>query len=64
MTKASKLGIKTPDSYYADGKIKGKASKDKNIEAAKIPKKEPPAVRKVIVSDPVVELIFTKRIGI
>ncbi len=57
MTKASKLGIKTPDSYYSDGKIKGKASKDnKNIEVTKIPKKEPPAVRKVIVSDPIVEL--------
>lgn len=56
MTKASTLGIKTPDSYYVDGKIKGKASKDnKNIEAAKIPKNEPPAVRKVIVRDPVVE---------
>ena len=55
--RASKLGVKTPDSYYADGKIKGKASKDnKNIEAAKIPKKEPPAVKKVIANDTVVEL--------
>ncbi len=30
---ARKLGIKSPESYYQDGKIKGKASRDKPSEA-------------------------------
>ena len=49
-----------PDSYYADGKIKGKTSRDKNIEGSKIPEKVTPAVRKVVVSDPVVDLNIQK----
>ena len=61
MAKASKLGIKTPDSYYADGKIKGKANKDKNIEGPKIPEKETPAIRKVINDITYLNPIFKKR---
>ena len=60
VTRASKLGIKTPDSYYADGKIKGKTSRDKNIEGPKTPENVTPAVRKVVVSDPVVDLNIQK----
>ena len=33
MGNAQKLGIKSPESYYQDGKIKGKASRDKTGEA-------------------------------
>jgi len=60
IAKASKLGIKMPDSYYADGKTKGKTSRDKNIEGSKTPEKVTSAVRKVIVSDPVVDLNIQK----
>ncbi|CAG0997139.1 MAG: hypothetical protein MPEBLZ_03826 [Candidatus Methanoperedens nitroreducens] len=52
IARASKLGIKMPDSYYADGKTKGKTSRDKNIEGSKTPEKVTPAIRKVVVSDP------------
>ncbi|HEY6586108.1 MAG TPA: hypothetical protein VIY97_02970 [Candidatus Methanoperedens sp.] len=60
VTRASKLGIKMPDSYYADGKTKGKTSRYKNIEGPKTPEKVTPAVRKVVVSDPVVDLNIQK----
>ena len=33
------MGIKSPDSYYSEGKIKGKASRDKQIEGIKTPEK-------------------------
>lgn len=60
IARASKLGIKMPDSYYADGKTKGKTSRDKNIEGSKTPEKVTPAIRKVVVSDPVVDLNIQK----
>ena len=60
IAKASKLGIKMPDSYYADGKTRGKTSRDKNIEGSKTPEKATPAVRKVVVSDPLVDLNIQK----
>lgn len=46
LASALKLGIKSPDSYYANGKIKGKASRDKNIEGQKIPEKPTAVPRK------------------
>ncbi len=54
-SRALNSGIKSPDSYYADGKIKGKASRDKTIEGPKIPEKETTPVRKVIFSDHVAD---------
>ncbi|CAG0985384.1 MAG: hypothetical protein OIN86_15945 [Candidatus Methanoperedens sp.] len=60
MAKAYASGIKAPDSYYADGKIKGKTSRDKNIEGQKIPEKETRKVRKIIVNDPVVDTSIQK----
>ena len=48
---ALKLGIKSPDSYYADGKIKGKAGRDKNIEGQKAPEKATAVLRKFDVLD-------------
>ncbi|MDL5502850.1 MAG: hypothetical protein QSU88_06500, partial [Candidatus Methanoperedens sp.] len=60
IAKASILGIKTPDSYYADGKIKGKTSRDKTIEGSKVPEKATPAIRKVDVRDPIVDHIAQK----
>jgi hypothetical protein len=46
IARALKMGIKSPDSYYADGKIKGKAGRDKNIEGQKAPEKATVVLRK------------------
>lgn len=54
-SKALNLGIKSPDSYYADGKIKGKASRDKSVEGPKKPEKETAPVRKIVLTDHVVD---------
>jgi hypothetical protein len=35
INKAQNLGIKSPDSYYTDGKTKGKTSKDTSADAQK-----------------------------
>ena len=59
-SRALSLGIKSPDSYYADGKIKGKASRDKTVEGPRTPEKEKAPVRKVIFSDHVVEPAIQK----
>ena len=49
------MGIKSPDSYYADGKIKGKAGRDKHIEGPKTPDKETAKVRKIVFTAPAVD---------
>jgi hypothetical protein len=54
-SKALNLGIESPDSYYADGKIKGKANRDKNVEEPKTPEKENAPVRNMVLTDPVVD---------
>ena len=46
ISKASKLGIKSPDSYYADGKTRGKASKDTGIDTQKSMQKPDVFVKK------------------
>ena len=60
IARASKLGIKMPDSYYSDGKTKGKISRDKTIEGSKTPEKVAPAAVKVLVRDPMVNHINQK----
>lgn len=59
-SRALSLGIKSPDSFYADGKIKGKASRDKTVEGPKKPEKETVMIRKVVLSDKVVEPVIKK----
>jgi len=50
---ALKSGIKSPDSYYADGKKKGKVNRDKQIDGPKIPEKAPAeAGKKIEHADP------------
>lgn len=51
------MGIKTPDSYYSDGKFKGKTSRDKTIEGSKTPEKVTQAAVKVPVRNPIVNHI-------
>ena len=53
-SRALNLGIKSPDSYYADGKIKGKASRDKTVEGPTKPEKETAPARKIVLTDQVV----------
>ncbi len=59
-SKALDFGIKSPDSYYADGKIKGKASRDKTVEGPKTPEKEKAPARKIVLTDHVVEPAIQK----
>jgi hypothetical protein len=47
INKAQKLGIKSPDSYYTDGKTKGKTSKDTVVDAQKAAQKADVFVKKV-----------------
>ena len=47
INKASKLGIKSPDSYYTDGKTRGKTSKDTGVDAHKTEQKADVFVKKV-----------------
>ncbi len=47
---ALKLGIKSPETYYHDGKLKGKKNKDKGNEV-KAPGKTADHVKKVTVSE-------------
>ena len=47
INKASKLGVKAPDSYYTDGKAKGKTSKDTVVDAQKAGEKVDIFVKKV-----------------
>jgi hypothetical protein len=47
INKAQKLGIKSPDSYYTDGKTKGKTSKDTGVDAQKVAQKADVFVKKV-----------------
>ena len=47
INKAQKLGIKSPDSYYTDGKTRGKASKDTCVDAHKTANKPDVFVKKV-----------------
>jgi len=54
-SRALDMGVKSPDSHYADGKIKGKASRDKNVEGPKKPEKETSPARKMVFSVPLVE---------
>jgi len=51
INKAQKLGIKSPDFYYTDGKTKGKTSKDTGVDAHKVAQKPDVLVKKVDVSD-------------
>ena len=46
--KADKLGVRAPEAYYNDGKIKGKENKDKGIDVSKGPEKSPDSVRVVV----------------
>lgn len=46
-----KMGLKSPDSHYAQGKVKGKASKDKGDDVHKSAQKEDVLVKKIDVSD-------------
>lgn len=50
INKASKLGIKSPDIYFTDGKTRGKTSKDTGIDARKAIEKPDVFVKKVAVS--------------
>ena len=50
MENARKLGIKSPEIYYQDAKIKGKTNKDKGDEV-KSPEKAADLVKKVNVSE-------------
>lgn len=51
------MGIKSPDSYYADGKKKGKMNRDKHIDGSKIPEKAATEARKRIeLPDPGIDL--------
>ncbi|SNQ58907.1 hypothetical protein [Candidatus Methanoperedens nitratireducens] len=47
ISEAQKLGIQTPENYYNNGKVKGKASRDKGIteSSGKIAQKEISASR-------------------
>lgn len=45
--KANRLGVKSPEAYYNDGKIKGKENRDKGIDAGKGPERSPDAVKVV-----------------
>jgi hypothetical protein len=47
---AQKLGIKSPENYYHDGKLKGKTSRDKSNEV-RASLKETDLVKKVTVSE-------------
>jgi len=55
IARAQKLGIKSPDSIYADAKIKGKAGRDKNIEGQKAPEKASAVPRQSDASKPGIE---------
>lgn len=46
INKAQKLGIKSPDFYYTDGKTKGKTSKDTGVDANKAVQKPEVFVKK------------------
>jgi hypothetical protein len=50
INKASKLGIKSPDSYYMEGKAKGKTSKDTGVDAQKAGQKADVFVKQVAAS--------------
>ncbi len=50
INKASKLGIKSPDSFYTDGKARGKTSKDTGVDAQKAGQKQDVFVKKVTAS--------------
>ncbi|MCZ7402760.1 MAG: hypothetical protein O8C61_11115 [Candidatus Methanoperedens sp.] len=50
INKASKLGIKLADSYYSDGKTRGKTSKDTGVDASKALQKPDVFVKKADVS--------------
>lgn len=47
---AQKLGIKSPDSYYTDGKTRGKTSKDTGVDPNKAVEKPDVFLKKVDVS--------------
>lgn len=50
INKAEKLGIKSPDSYYVEGKTKGKTSKDTGVDPQKASQKPDVFVKKVTTS--------------
>lgn len=50
INKAHKLGIKLPDSYFTDGKTRGKASKDTSVDTQKAGEKADLFVKKVAAS--------------
>ena len=54
INKAQKLGIKSPDSYYTDGKTRGKTSKDTGVDAHKAVQKPDVFVKKVDALDIIV----------
>jgi len=49
------MGIKSPDSYYAQSKIRGKASRDKHIDGSKVPQKETSQGKNIFFKDPLVD---------
>ena len=51
ITRAKKMEIKSPDSYYAQGKAKGKTTRDKGDDVHKSAQKADVLIKKVDVSD-------------
>jgi hypothetical protein len=47
ISKASKLGVKSPDYFYTDGKARGKTSKDMGVDTQKAAQKADVFVKKV-----------------
>lgn len=51
LAQGQKMGVKSPDSHYAQGKVKGKTTRDKGDDVHKSAQKEDVLVKKVDVSD-------------
>jgi hypothetical protein len=51
LAQCHKMGIKTPDSNYLEGKVKGKTTRDKGDDVHKSAQKEDVPVKKVDASD-------------
>ncbi len=53
LERAQKLGIRSPESYYEDGKLQGKDNRDKGFEASsKMPEKTVDVEKKVKLEEP------------
>jgi len=60
---AKKLGIKSPEIHYHDGKVNGKKSRDKGTDNPKAPEKAD-LVKKVNVSEIKIEPDETEKLGV